>query len=216
MPFKPQFYGPFCAEDSLRFNWDSQWAPYLPVLTLNRLAPLATRIPCSGSTLNPSHLGSPYMRSIQLGPRSVGKSLFWRTHVTCDSLTCLKFRFVSSPLQPTLRTRFHIGNQQPAICRMDRSAGIRTADGGVAGSVDPPRAHPGDEWRQLPAKKQSKEEGSRRRVGRFRSADDMGDLPKIRKRNACVALTSRNTHPVDPRAFRNRKPPAHRSRCDCC
>ena len=160
--------------------------------------------------------GTVHAKYPKLGPRSVGKSLFWRTHVTCDSLTCLKFRFVSSPLQPTLRTRFHIGNQQPAICRMDRSAGIRTADGGVAGSVDPPRAHPGDEWRQLPAKKQSKEEGSRRRVGRFRSADDMGDLPTIRKRNACVALTSRNTHPVDPRAIRNRKPFTDRSRCDCC
>ncbi|MFO0508653.1 MAG: hypothetical protein ACK5YZ_01460, partial [bacterium] len=37
-----------------------------------------------------------------------------------------------------------------------------------------PRTHSGDEWRQLPAEKQSKEEGSWRRAGRFRPADDMG------------------------------------------
>ena len=81
-------------------------------------------------------------------------------------------------LQPALRTRLHAGHQQPAVQRMDRSARIGAADRRPAGPAHPPRPHPGDERRKLPAEKQRKKDvpassplqDSRRFGGGFRSA----------------------------------------------
>ncbi len=59
-------------------------------------------------------------------------------------------------VQPALRAPIHPGDQQPALRRMDGSARLRAPDRGIAGPIDPPRAHPGNEWRQLPAQRKPK------------------------------------------------------------
>ena len=54
-------------------------------------------------------------------------------------------------LQPALRTRINPGDQQPALPGMDRGPRLRTAHRRPARPPHPPRPHPGDERRQLPA-----------------------------------------------------------------
>ena len=63
-------------------------------------------------------------------------------------------RNVVRSLQPALRTSFYAGDQQSAVRRMDRGAGIRTSDRRPAGSADAPCSHPRNERRQLPAQEQ--------------------------------------------------------------
>ena len=48
--------------------------------------------------------------------------------------------------QSALRTDFHPGYQQSAVCRMDRGAGIGTVDRRTPGSTDSPCSHSRDEW----------------------------------------------------------------------
>ena len=50
------------------------------------------------------------------------------------------------------------GDQQSAVCRMDRGAGIGAADRRAAGPPDAPCSHPGDERGQLSAEEQQEEE----------------------------------------------------------
>ncbi len=59
---------------------------------------------------------------------------------------------------------FHAGDQQPAVCRVDRGAGLGAADRRPAGPADPPCSHPGNERRQLPAQKQQEEERPRHAI----------------------------------------------------
>ena len=54
-------------------------------------------------------------------------------------------------LQPALRAGLHPGDHQPALRRVDRGLRVREADRSPAGPSHPPRPHPGDERRQLPA-----------------------------------------------------------------
>ena len=49
-----------------------------------------------------------------------------------------------------LRAWLDAGDQQTALSRVDRSVGVGTADRRAAGPPHPPRAHPGDERRELP------------------------------------------------------------------
>ena len=51
---------------------------------------------------------------------------------------------------PALRTGLHPGDHQPALRRVDRGLRIGAAHRCAAGSSHPPRAHPGDERRELP------------------------------------------------------------------
>ena len=53
-------------------------------------------------------------------------------------------------LQPALRTGLHPGDHQPALRRVDRGLRVRKAHRRAAGPSHPPRAHPGDERRELP------------------------------------------------------------------
>ena len=54
-------------------------------------------------------------------------------------------------LQPALRAGLHHGDHQPALRRMDRGLRVGEAHRGPAGPPHPPRPHPGDERRELPA-----------------------------------------------------------------
>ena len=54
-------------------------------------------------------------------------------------------------LQPALRAHLNAGHQQSALPGMDRGPRIGTAHRSPARSPHPPRSHPGDERRQLPA-----------------------------------------------------------------
>ena len=60
-------------------------------------------------------------------------------------------------LQPTLRARLHPGHHQPALRRVDRGLRVRKAHRRAAGPSHPPRAHPGDERRELPPQRQPAE-----------------------------------------------------------
>ena len=60
-------------------------------------------------------------------------------------------------LQPTLRTRLRPGHHQPALRRVARRLWLGKAHRGTAGPPHPPRAHPGDERRQLPPQGQPAE-----------------------------------------------------------
>ena len=60
-------------------------------------------------------------------------------------------------LQPALRAGLHPGDHEPALRRVDRGVWLRTTDRGAAGSAHPPRPHPGDERRKLPAQAQPRE-----------------------------------------------------------
>src|SRR5207247_5774071 len=61
---------------------------------------------------------------------------------------------------------FDAGDQQPAVCRVDGSAGFRAADRRVAGPLNTPRPHPGDEWGELPVEEQQEEERPRPTITR--------------------------------------------------
>ena len=54
-------------------------------------------------------------------------------------------------LQPALRAGLNPGDHQPALRRVDRGVRVGEADRGTAGPPHPPRPHPGNERRQLPA-----------------------------------------------------------------
>ena len=54
-------------------------------------------------------------------------------------------------LQPALRTGLNPGDHQPSLRRVDRGLRVGEADRRIAGPPHPPRPHPGDERRQLPA-----------------------------------------------------------------
>ena len=68
-------------------------------------------------------------------------------------------------LQPALRAGLHPGHHQPALRRVDRGLRVGTAHRRAAGPPHPPRAHPGDERRELPPPGQPAGRGSRARVG---------------------------------------------------
>ena len=59
--------------------------------------------------------------------------------------------------QPVLRTGIHPGDHQPSLRRVDRGLWLGKAHRGTAGPPHPPRAHPGDERRQLPPQGQPAE-----------------------------------------------------------
>ena len=69
-------------------------------------------------------------------------------------------------LQPALRAQIHPGHHQPAFRRMDRGLRIGASHRSVAGPSHPPRPHPGDEWRELPAEAQPGRTPSQRRTSR--------------------------------------------------
>ena len=54
-------------------------------------------------------------------------------------------------VHPALRARLHHRHQQPAVRRVDRRVRLRAPDRRAARPADPPRPHPRDERRQLPA-----------------------------------------------------------------
>ena len=53
------------------------------------------------------------------------------------------------PRQRTSEKLLHTDHQQSALRRIDRDLRVRLAHRRLAGPHDPPRQHPGDEWRQL-------------------------------------------------------------------
>ena len=55
-------------------------------------------------------------------------------------------------ISPALRARRHPDHQQPALRRMDRDLRLRAPHRRAARPADPPRHHPRDERRQLPAR----------------------------------------------------------------
>ena len=71
-------------------------------------------------------------------------------------------------LQPALRAGIHHGDHQPAFRRVDRGLRLGTAHRSSAGPPYPPRPHPGDERRELPAQAQpgNRRLASSRRTGR--------------------------------------------------
>ena len=54
-------------------------------------------------------------------------------------------------LQPALRAGLNPGDHQPSLRRVDRGLRVGEAHRGPAGPPHPPRPHPGDERRELPA-----------------------------------------------------------------
>ena len=54
-------------------------------------------------------------------------------------------------LQPALRAGLHPGDHEPALRRVDRGLRLGEAHRGPAGPAHPPRPHPGNERRELPA-----------------------------------------------------------------
>ena len=66
--------------------------------------------------------------------------------------------------QPALRARLHPDHQQPAVRRMDRDLRLRAPHRRAARPADPPRHHPRDERRQLPARPEPHEKNPSQRL----------------------------------------------------
>ena len=73
-----------------------------------------------------------------------------------------------------LRTRRHADHQQPAVRRMDRGVRLRASHRRPARPADPPRQHPRDERRQLPARAEPRTEGRSQRLIRRRRVGPAG------------------------------------------
>ena len=67
-------------------------------------------------------------------------------------------------ISPALRARRHPDHQQPAVRRVDRDLRLRAPHRRAARPADPPRHHPRDERRQLPARPEPHEKNPSQRL----------------------------------------------------
>ena len=89
-------------------------------------------------------------------------------------------------LQPALRARLHHGDHQSVFRRVNRGIRLGTAHRGPAGPPHPPRAHPGDERRELQAQAQ---QGQRRVRGFGRTRRSIGRTVNAVSTYSCNVAT---------------------------